>query len=45
MGRPPKAVSQENNIPAASAGKTLVFDHAVKYNGKFYAAGTPISVQ
>lgn len=45
MGRPPKAVSQENNTSAASAEKMLVFDHAVKYNGKFYAAGTPISVQ
>lgn len=45
MGRPPKAVSQENNAPAASADKTIVFDHAVKYDGKFYAAGTPVPVQ
>lgn len=45
MGRSPKAVSQENNTSAVSAEKTLVFDHAVKYNGKFYAAGTPVSAQ
>lgn len=45
MGRTPKAVSQENNMSAASAEKTLVFDHAVKYNGKFYAAGIPVPVQ
>lgn len=45
MGRSPKAVSQENNTSAVSAEKTLVFDHAVKYNGKFYAAGTPVPAQ
>lgn len=45
MGRPSKTVQQENNTSAESAGKTLVFDHAVKYNGKFYAAGLPVPVQ
>lgn len=45
MGRPSKAVSQENNMSAESAEKTLVFDHAVKYDGKFYAAGAPVPVQ
>lgn len=45
MGRQPKAVSQESNTSAASAEKTLVFDHAVKYDGKFYAAGTPVPAQ
>ncbi len=45
MGRPSKAVQQDSITPAESDEKTLVFDHAVKYGGKFYAAGTPVPMQ
>lgn len=45
MGRPSKTVQQENNTSTESAEKTLIFDYAVKYNGQFYAAGSPVPVQ
>ena len=42
MGRPPKAPAQNAPTAEKQSKRTEIYDDAVKSNGKFYPAGTPV---